>query len=133
MTAPKGGGPGQQRRDARKAHGQPQSPLAAELDDPQDGDLLSLQNLSKHLGAYNHEGCNRPGVWASTLGASLMGCALRSSASRAACLAWRRMCRKGSCRPSIAFPLLRDVAEAGPVPSREGRIRVAETCVGQKC
>ena len=32
--------------------------------------LLSLDTLSEHLNGYNHEGCNRPGIWLSALAAT---------------------------------------------------------------
>ena len=35
------------------------------------GDLLTPQGLAERLSANNHEACNRPGVWLSTMAASL--------------------------------------------------------------
>ena len=36
-----------------------------------DGELLSLDGLGSRLTAHNHEACNRPGVWLSTLAGSV--------------------------------------------------------------
>ena len=36
-----------------------------------DADLLTLTGMAERLNRSNHEGCNRPGVWLSTLAASL--------------------------------------------------------------
>lgn len=36
-----------------------------------DADMVSLEGIAQRLHAQNHEACNRPGVWLSTLAASL--------------------------------------------------------------
>ena len=36
-----------------------------------DADMLSLEGIAQRLHGHNHEACNRPGIWLSTLAASL--------------------------------------------------------------